>query len=545
MMKLRNFLTICLAGASLSLFAQTHVEGVEYFQADQIENARDLLNRNLNNPGTDKAVAYYYLGRIAQENGKPSEAAKYFELGAQANPKYAYNYIGLGQLSLANGDFQVAKKNFKEAEGCDKKDPGIPVEIARAYYSIDPVTYEKDIEKYLTTARKKNAESIEVYIFEGDRFADKKDWGRAGSQYEMAVNTDPSATGAYVKYANLFKQVNPQYSINMLKKLLAANPSSALGQRELANAYYDTNNYKQAAEEYGKYVKNPNHFKEDEDRYAFLLFYDGRFQDGYDYATSLLNSNPDNFTARRFQFMNAVNTPGFTEEKLLPLAETLYSAHKANKDKNRFAPIDYNLLGDIFKKAGRTEDAVAVMEEAIAEYPTNLNFYPVLANIWLNANEYGKAADVYTTYVSKQSSPSYSDLYQLALYSYGGLASAEAGSADASKYKEMALSNATKAAASDPTHYRPYKLMGDVEKVSASKEDAASAAAPNYIKAIEILTANPKDDKTSLKDAENMYSYLGYYYYNNGDKAKAKECFTKYLELNPENEAIKKFAATL
>lgn len=64
-MKLKFVFSLFMAGASLCAFAQTHQEGVEYYKADQFNNALELLERNYNNPGTDKAVANYYLGLLS------------------------------------------------------------------------------------------------------------------------------------------------------------------------------------------------------------------------------------------------------------------------------------------------------------------------------------------------------------------------------------------------------------------------------------------------------------------------------------------------
>lgn len=48
-MKFKGILTLCLAGASFGVFAQSHVEGEEYYKADQLTNAKDLLLRSLKN----------------------------------------------------------------------------------------------------------------------------------------------------------------------------------------------------------------------------------------------------------------------------------------------------------------------------------------------------------------------------------------------------------------------------------------------------------------------------------------------------------------
>ncbi|MDE7509569.1 MAG: hypothetical protein K2M62_05540, partial [Muribaculaceae bacterium] len=343
----KKLIALLLAGSAFTAFAQTHAEGSEYFEAGQLDNAKELLLRNHNNAATDKAISFYYQGRIALEEDNSAEAKKLFEQGVAANPDYPFNYIGLGQLSLMANAQKEAEAQFKTAEGLGKKDAGVQIAIARAYDAVNPELYTKDIDKRVEKARKMNMQDPDIYIFEGDRLARTKDYGGAGAKYEMALNYDPNATAAYFKYANLFAQVNPEYGINMLKKLLELNPNSALGQRSLANAYYDQNDYANAVNEYAKYVKNPNHFKQDEDRYSLLLFYNGDYQAGYDFASNLLAQNPDNFTAMRFQFMNACQIPAL-ESQLLPMAEKLYALHTSNPDKNRFAPIDYNLIADEF-----------------------------------------------------------------------------------------------------------------------------------------------------------------------------------------------------
>ncbi|MDE6447967.1 MAG: hypothetical protein K2L35_06575, partial [Muribaculaceae bacterium] len=295
-MNYKSLLALILAGSAFSALAQTHAEGVEYYEAGQLGNAKELLTRNHNNADTDKAISYFYQGQIALKEEKNAEAKNLFNQGVQANPEYPLNYVGLGQLDLIANAPKEAEANFKKADGLAKKDAGVQIAIARAYDAVNPELYAKEISKRVDKARKMDMKNPDIYIFEGDVLARAKDYGSAGAKYEMALNYDPNATAAYFKYANLFSQVNPEYGINMLQKLLQLNPESALGQRSLANAYYNQSMYKEAATEYGKYVNNPNHFKQDEDRYAFLLFYGGEFQTGYAFAKTLLAETPTNYT---------------------------------------------------------------------------------------------------------------------------------------------------------------------------------------------------------------------------------------------------------
>ncbi len=543
MRKLKFLLAACIAGASLNGMAQTHAEGAEYYRADQFENAKELLLRNMNNAGTDKAVSNYYLGLIELKNGNKAEAKKYFDQGVAANADFAGNYVGLGMLELGQGDQKSAEQNFKTAESLGKKDAGVQIAIARAYYEADPVKYAKEIDKRIEKARKLNMKDPDIYLFEGDRLADNKDWGGAGGMYEMAANYDNQTPEAYVKYANLFTMVNPDYAIRMLTQLLQNNPNSALGQRELANAYYNKKDYKNAASEYAKYVANPNHFKQDEDRYSFLLFYGGDYQQGYDFATKLLKENPSNFTAQRYQFMNAAQIPSM-KEQILPLAESLYKNHMANSN-NKLAPIDYTLISEELSANGRRDEAVSVLEEAIKEMPENANFNKQLAMIYVDDNKISNAADAFAGYLEKTEEPSYNDFIQQATFDYyAGIENQATDAAKSDAYYADAEKYIDKAAAAYPGFYKPVKMKGDIAKQRAAEGDVAKAAVPYYTEALKALEGMD-DTSRYANDAKDMYNYMGNYYLDQKDVPTAKQYFNKYLEYDPNNDGYRKFVEGL
>lgn len=544
-MKIKLFLILCLAGASLSAAAQGYKDGIEYYKADQFDNAKELLLRNIDNADTNKAASFYYLGCIALHEGNNAEAAKYFADGVAANPEYAYNYIGLGTIDLLNKDEKAAEKNFKQAERLVKKDASIHIAIARAYYTADPVAYAKDIEKRIEKARRTNMEEADIYMFEGDIAADNQDWGKSAGRYEMATTYEPDATEGYVKGANMYVQINPAYSIELLQKLLQLNPTSALGQRELADKYYKNGKYKEAAAEYGKYVQNPNHFKQDEDRYAFLLFYGGEFKKGYDFATALLAENPENFTARRFQFMNAAQLPEM-KEQLLPMADALMAAHN---DKNKFAAIDYTLISEEYKEAGRVDEAINVINEAIQILPQEVKFRKDLAMAYLEKGDWANVVDAYKGYVENKEEATPTDVYQLARFCYyGGINLKATDAAKSSALFTEATEIATKFTQDYPTSHLGYKMLGEVkiQLVDAEDKSAINTAALNdYLKAIEVLESTDMVKKQS-KDASALYSYVGnYYLIEMKDVETAKTYYNKMLELNPNDAALREYIESL
>ncbi len=544
-MKFKSLLTLCLAGASITAVAQGYKDGIEYYKADQFKNAKELLIRNINNADTDKAASYYYLGCIAMKEGNNAEALELFNKGIESNANYAYNYVGLGAIDLANNLPKAAEKQFKAAEKLAKKDLSVYVAVARAYYNADPVAYSAEIEKKLDKVRKSSdnfaPKDADFYMLIGDMAADQSDWGKAASQYEMATSYEPSATEAYVKGASMYLKLNPTYAIDMLKKLLAMNPTSALGQRELADKYYDTKNYKEAVVEYAKYVKNPNHFKQDEDRYAFLLFFSGDYKAGYDFATKLLAENPANFTAQRYQFMNAAQMPEM-KDQLLPMAEALVANHN---ETNRFAAIDYTLIADEFKNAKQYDKAIAVLEEGIKEMPENASFYKSLAMLYVEQNQIAKAADTYKGYITNLANPGFNDKSQYATFCYYGAIEAKATDADRSNALfDEATAIAQELAEKYPTVPRGYKMLGDIKVQRANEAEVAVIAFDEYKKACDIIV-NEGNAAQFASDAKVVFNYLGNYYLEQGDVETAKVYFYKYLEIDPNNNAYRSFVEGL
>ena len=54
-MKIKFLIASLVLGASISSYAQGYKDGIEYYKIDQLDNAKELLNRNLNDASTNKA----------------------------------------------------------------------------------------------------------------------------------------------------------------------------------------------------------------------------------------------------------------------------------------------------------------------------------------------------------------------------------------------------------------------------------------------------------------------------------------------------------
>ena len=316
-MKFRTIFSLVLGGFALAASAQGgYQDGVDYYNADRFEKAKTILEKTLNDPSTDKAVSYFYLGSLDLRDGNIAAASENFQKGVQANSAYGYNYVGLGEIALKNGNKSEAADLFKKALETNKKDAALMAAVARAYFNVDPTLYKKEIDKQIANAMKvsKNKEP-QIYVLQGDMLK-TTDVGAAAGRYEQAMIYDEEAGNinpeAYVKYANLYNKANPDFAITKLVELNEKLPNSALAQSELAEKYYDGNQFTKAAEQYGKYIKNPNHFQGDEQRYSGLLYFGKRYDESLEVANQVLAKDPNNEYMQRMVMLNKAALKDFT-----------------------------------------------------------------------------------------------------------------------------------------------------------------------------------------------------------------------------------------
>ena len=63
------FATMLLACASFVVNAQGYKDGIDFYKIGKLDDAKILLEKYLDDAGTNKAEANYYLGEIAYHKG--------------------------------------------------------------------------------------------------------------------------------------------------------------------------------------------------------------------------------------------------------------------------------------------------------------------------------------------------------------------------------------------------------------------------------------------------------------------------------------------
>lgn len=538
----RTFLFSALAASVLGAMAQGGFQdGIDYYKADYPEEAAIILTKTINDPASDKALSYYYLGAIDLRKNDKAAALANFDKGIAANPQCGYNYIGKGQIELLNGNESAAEKLFKQGiSAADKKEKGaMDAAVARAYFNVNPIKYAKKIEKYIADGDKASKfKESDLFVLRGDMVVNNP--GESAGQYETAIVTDeevgaPVSPEAYVKYARVYFHVNPEYAINKLAELNKKLPNSALAQRELAEKYYDNNQLTLAAEEYGKYMSNPNHFERDEQRYSGLLFFGKKYSKSLEVAEKVLAKNPDNFYMQRMVMYNLFELKRYDE------AEAAAKKFFAMVPKDQIQPKDYEYEGDILMELKQYEAAVAAYKQCEVAFPDRTDILDELAAAYNSASQFELAATTMKRFI-ESGDRSLNDLWDCAdYYKNWGLSLPEgseersAAAAEGIKFIDMAIERQPKAG-------QLYRTKSQLIQVGNGTPNIEAADA--YKKMIECYEAAGDKEKRASQIISGLM-YIGSYYAANKDMETARSYYQQALDLDPSNEGLANYIKTL
>ena len=532
------FASMLLACASFVVNAQGYKDGIDFYKIGKLDDAKVILEKNLAN-ASNQAEAYYYLGEIAYHKGDLGLAKSYYDKGIAADAKYPFNYVGQGAVALKGGDVKGAEKLFKQAEKLSKKNPKLAIAIANAYYYTNTATYAKQIKKHTDNAFKWNPSDPDYYIFMGDDFGYKKEWGKAYGQYELAFNNEPTNIESHVKAANVDVYLNPERALKGLEDLLAQVPNNALVQRELAEKYYEHDNVAKALEYYGKYYDNPNHFVKDELRYAQLLWMNKQNDRAIEVCNGII-ANPENeqtnkFLANRLKLYSQCSKEDW--EGAVATADSYFNF----PGENTYLVGDYQYYATALNKLDRADEAEGVFEKALELFPDNKDIRTQLVNTYFNKKENDKLAKLCESFI-ESGNYSGNDLYNL-ITAYCRLGEAATDPAVKNEYRVKAQKVADDLIAMQPDDLSNYQINTRVALLAETKK--YDGCAIDAYKRLEAAVDAHKDNKNAVSYYKLCYQYLSNSYRAMGQVDKAKPYFEKWLQLEPNNEDLRKLVGQL
>ncbi|MGK4566018.1 tetratricopeptide repeat protein [Flavobacterium sp. 3HN19-14] len=560
MNKLKIF-SVALVLFGAGTYAQDINQANKAIDAEQYEKAKTIL-KSLVASKPDEGKNFFILGNLYLTQKYQDSAKMNFDKGLVAKNGMQFNYIGLGQIELENGNKAAASTNFDKAiANVKKKDFEEYLYIGKAYMNPVNPDYKKALEN-LNKAKLAAPMNAMVSLYLGDAFVGDKNVNEAYSAYRNAYDADKTLLraklqlGVITKGSKAFTEAEAEFN-----KILAENPNYGLAYRELAETYYlralnekDQTKYpelnKKAIEYYEKYMTLTDYSLDSRMRHADFLILTKDYKALEAEATAMQKLSKVNPRILRYLGYSAYQN-GNSDAAIKALDEFFA------KDKAKIIGRDYLYLGLAkTQKAltlttgadGKPSGTVdkALYDLGIADIRKGVELDPTMAN---ELNDFGKkffdlklykeAAGIYEIATTNPNSRNflYDNFYLgYALY-YDNAYKAEGEAVDAVALNKalVAFDNVIK---DRPKQQDAYLYKARVNSLMQTDAVAQENMVKSYEDYVRVVTdkgpeevAKPENKKKFIEAYNNIAIH-----YLKTDKVKAKENLDKVLALDPANE---------
>jgi tetratricopeptide (TPR) repeat protein len=523
-------------------------KGLELFLLEDFDEAKKVFEQTAT---SQPDIAYYYLGEIELQKENTEEAMAYYQKGISADEDAIFSQIGATKLSLQSNPDEF-KKSMQSIAKKYRKNAPVLLTVAQAYRYNN---MHKEASSALSSARSADKTYPYIYLFEGYWMEKQGNTGGAATQYEQAINFDPSCAVAYVKNSLAYSSVLPSAATNTLKTGLEANPGNELITKYLARNYYRTGFYDLAINEYSTLLQQGKLSPEDERNHAASLYFSDKFDEALTALTTILSKDPDHPVMNRLMMYTQSELENFDEA--IKAGEHFF---ELRSDEEEFKPLltDFTILAEAYMSVGEIDQAIDTYWKAVKVNPEEVNLYKEVASTLARAGRTIDAAEFYQGYIDATQSTESADYLQLGIYHYqvaGQLArkaSAAEKAVEAGEPVETSpallkdslaqfVGNAVEAFGKViellPESYQGYYWRANANTL-IDQDLSKGLANSDYQKMIEILSVS--DDGDNQSRLVEAYRYFAIYYLyqydssnSNADKNQSIDYAKKVLELSP------------
>lgn len=527
-MKRTGFLLASLLLLANIVFAQSIEEGRKFLNYERFESAEKIFQQMVNSdPKNTEAI--YWLGQTYLQNSDlidTAAAKQVYQKGLQDNPNNPLLMVGMGEVSLLEGNAAEARNMFETAISSAKKrdQPEILVAVGRANVDMANGSTEYAITK-LKEAQEKDRKGklTDIYMVMGDAYRKMIDGANATLSYQQAISADPNNARAYFMIGRIYETQGvgqePVY-MKYYQDAIAADPNFAPVYYWLYNYYYqrDVNKAQEYLQEYVKHADQDtkNCYAE-----ASLFYVSKKYEEAIAKADNCISTAPDGKP-----FPNLYGLKAYAYNKLGDSvnARKNFEEFFQRVNPEKIGPNDYATFAEVLMKFNDDETAQEYINKAIEldTVPENkLNYVRDLAKTMYDAGRFNAAGRWYAKILDLTPDFGKVDLYWTG---YSFLRAGEYKTADSvfSIYQEK----------------YPEDLYGwYLGAVSTEGMDTAQTgmAFPEYQRIVEI--ADTMTDKQADKDKIlPAYRFMVAYYYNlKGDVDQAAKFTDMILAIDPQD----------
>lgn len=335
-------------------FAQD--EGRQDLYYGKFQSARDFYQKA--QPGGEST---WWLGQAELGMKDTNAAATLYAHALAAGPNDPWALVSAGMASLLTGKDTDARNQFESAISLTKgRDAGILQAIARA--NIDAPAGDANYAITQLNLALKRKKTAGLFTDLGDAYAKLIDGGNAVTNYNNALQTDPSYAAAHYKTGLIYEtQRNPSQFVPEYEAAIAADARYAPAFYRLYVHYYYLDVDK-ARDYLAKYTTLADPGPLVDQANVDILFAGGHYQEAVNRATALLPATPAAFKPHYYKLL------AYAEDSLGRYADArsgmdTYLGHPDDQ----LTPKNYLEAARIYYKGGFGADSVfAFVERAIA-----------------------------------------------------------------------------------------------------------------------------------------------------------------------------------
>lgn len=507
------------------LFAQGIKEGKQFLNREKYQSAEGVFQQILaKDPNNTQAA--FWLGQTYLDNDRDyidTAAAKaLYQKMLQANPNDALMMVGMGEITLMEGNKDAARNQFEAALNNTKRRdlPDILYAVGRANIEPNNGDFMYGIQK-LQQAAEKDKKNAEIYNEIGLGYWKLHDGGNATSNFQTALSLDPSDAMASFYMGRIFQtQGYGQEGIYMryYQDAMREDPNYAPVYYWLYTYYYNRDVNK-AAEYLNKYIAVADNDSKNCYAKASLLFVSKKYEQSITQANACIDSAGNKSDPNLYGLKGyAYNEMGDSIK-----AKEAFDKFFAVANPQKIGPNDYKTYGQILMKIPGQESAgVEYINKAInldTLAANKIKYAKDVAQSLANDKKYAEAGQWYGKVLTLDSSFGKTDLFYAG---YDDLLGGNYKTADSvfkiyqQKYPEDS--------------YGWYLGAHAIEGIDTAQTGMAK---PLYEKVIAI--GDTTQDKASIKDKLiPSYRYMVAYYYNIQHKVDSAIMYNnKILELDP------------
>ena len=518
---------------------QTDKDGFAKLNQKEYGAAKQIFARLLKTDPKN-AAAFYGMGEYYYNTGKMDSAKVFYQKGIDISSSYAYNYAGLGKITLLS-DPVAADGYFKDAIKKSKKDVGALVAIAKFYYQKTPKNLA-EAKRYVNMATAIDGQNGPAFYLSGLIEVDESNTSAAALDFDRSIYFDPNNLSANLYASQIMVGTrNVQQATTYLTKALAIDPKFWPAYKALGELNYGNQKYDEAIKNFDIYYKNVSLPDLDVTHYAYSLFFSKQYDKAREMIDKLLVKDPNDYILLRISGYIDYETKDLVKGKtVMEKYFTLVPAGKVLTD-------DYAYYGKMQSASGNDSLAIENYMLALKKDSTQIQMYDEISKSYIKLKQFEKGLQYSSLYYKKKPNMNPADYFMLgrSYYSTANSLTAKSDSivkvvdpvkqtADSVKqleYYHVADSLFSKVEELTPTSYLGSFWRARVNS-SIDKETTLGLAKPFYEKALEIIIADPEKYKKAISE---VYAYLGYYYLVKEDNKTSMEYWKKLLELDPEN----------